>query len=361
VAGGKPSRHEKTEQATSKRRQKAREEGQVARSIEINSVAVLLATLGALAATAPRLLDQCERIMAGGLARTANPELASAEGIRSLISWGIRSTATAAAPVVLAAVAAGILASVAQVGVRFSRKALKPSFSKINLFSGLKRMVAPSQLVELAKSLAKTAAIGTVAGLAVWHRLPTLALLVGASPGRLLAELAQLVFAIAIRVAAALAVIALLDYVRQRYKHEQSLKMTKEEVKKEAKESDVAPELKGQIRRRQSDAARRRMLADVPTADVVVVNPTHYAVALRYDGKRPAPEVVAKGVDHVALAIRRAAEEVGVTIVHEPPLARALYRDVELGQMIPEQLFTAVAEVLAFVFRTAGRRRALTG
>jgi flagellar biosynthetic protein FlhB len=118
--------------------------------------------------------------------------------------------------------------------------------------------------------------------------------------------------------------------------------------------------MKGQMRRRQSELARRRMLADVPTADVVIVNPTHYAVALRYDGTRPAPELVAKGVDNVALAIRRVAEEAGVTIVHEAPLARALYRDVELGAQIPEELFAAVAQVLAFVLRAAGRLRAVT-
>jgi flagellar biosynthetic protein FlhB len=133
--------------------------------------------------------------------------------------------------------------------------------------------------------------------------------------------------------------------------------MSKEEVRKEAKESDVSPEMKGQMRRRQAEMARKRMLADVPTADVVVVNPTHYAVALRYDGSKPAPEVIAKGLDHLALTIRRIAEDAGVTVVHQPPLARALYREVELGQMIPEELFTAVAEVLAFVFRTARRRR----
>jgi flagellar biosynthetic protein FlhB len=133
--------------------------------------------------------------------------------------------------------------------------------------------------------------------------------------------------------------------------------MTKEEVKNEHRQSDVAPEVRGAIRRRQAEAARKRMLADVPTADVVVVNPTHYAVALRYDGSRPAPEVVAKGVDLIAANIRRVAEENDVPIVREAPLARALYAQVEIGQMIPEDFFAAVAQVLAFVFRTAARRR----
>jgi flagellar biosynthetic protein FlhB len=128
-------------------------------------------------------------------------------------------------------------------------------------------------------------------------------------------------------------------------------------VKREAREADLSPEVKGQIRRKQMEAARRRMLTDVPSADVVVVNPTHYAVALRYDGTAHAPEVVAKGVDELARKIREIAEDADISIVHAPPLARALYRDVEVGQLIPEEFFQAVAEILAFVFRTAGRRR----
>ena len=133
--------------------------------------------------------------------------------------------------------------------------------------------------------------------------------------------------------------------------------MSKDEVRQEARESDLSPELRGALRKKQMERARRRMLAAVPTADVVLVNPTHYAVALRYDGSRPAPEVVAKGVDLIAANIRRVAEENDVPVVREAPLARALYAQVEIGQMIPEDFFAAVAQVLAFVFRTAARRR----
>jgi flagellar biosynthetic protein FlhB len=348
---------EKTEKPTAKRKDKARKEGQVARSQEVNSAAVLLATLAVLAITAPRMLAACEKIVAGGLSRSGDPSIVSSGGVTGLLKWGMSSFAGAAAPVVLAAMAAGIVASVAQVGFRVTGKQLKPSFEKLNVAKGLKRMASPSQLVELLKSLAKLSAVGIVAAQAVWSRLPTLGRMVGMPPGRLLVELSHLVFSIAIRVVFAMAVIAALDYIWQRYRHQKSLKMSKEELKKEVKESDVSPEMKGQMRRRQAESARKRMLADVPTADVVVVNPTHFAVALRYDGSKPAPEVIAKGVDHLALKIRSIAEEAGVTVVHEPPLARALYRDVEIGHMIPEELFTAVAEVLAFVFRTARRRR----
>ena len=151
--------------------------------------------------------------------------------------------------------------------------------------------------------------------------------------------------------------LAIADLLWQRRKIDKSLRMTKEEVKQEARQADLAPEVRGAIRRKQFQLARRRMLAEVPTADVVVVNPTHYAAALRYDGTKPAPELVAKGVDHVAAAIRAAAEEYGVPIVTDPPLARTLYRQVELGAQIPDELFAGVAQVLAYVYRVAGRRR----
>ncbi|HEY3612582.1 MAG TPA: flagellar biosynthesis protein FlhB [Gaiellales bacterium] len=348
----------KTEKPTGKRREKARKDGQVARSAEINSVAVLLATFGALAVTGPQILDKAKAIMATGLSHTADPSLASPAGQKQITSWAISSFAGIAAPVMIAAAVGGVLASVAQVGLHLNGKALTPSLAKISLLKGLKRMFAPAQAFELAKTLVKTAIIGGVAFWSVWSQLPTMGTLVGMPPGQLAAALAHTVLSLVLRVGAVLTLVAAIDYAFQRHKHEKSLKMTKEEVRREHKEADLAPEMKGQMRRRQSELARRRMLSDVPSADVVIVNPTHYAVALRYDGTRPAPEVVAKGVDNIALAIRRVAEEAGVTIVHEAPLARALYRDVEIGSQIPEELFTAVAQVLAFVLRAAGRLRA---
>lgn len=349
---------EKTEKATPKRRQKARNEGRVARSTEVNQTAVLLATFVVLSFEAPRMLAACEQIMHDGLARTGDPKLLEGGvGLGGLSSWGMSSAVHAVYPVALAAAAAGVIAGVAQAGFHFRTKALKPSFSKLNVARGLKQMVSKQKGVELAKSLAKLAVVGLVAGLTLWSRLPKLGLLVGMPPGQLIVTLAHLIFSIAIRVVAVLVLIAAFDLVWQRRQFENNLKMTKQEVKNEHKEQDLPPEVKSKIRSKQAEQARRRMLAAVPTADVVIVNPTHYAVALRYDGSKAAPEVVAKGVDHLALRIREVATEHEVTIVHQPPLARALYRDVDLGELIPEELFGAVAEVLAFVFRTAKRRR----
>ncbi len=349
---------EKTERATPKRREKARNDGRVARSTEVNQTAVLLATLLVLAFEAPKMLASCERIMHDGLARTGNPGiLDGGVGLGGLSSWGMTSVLHAAYPVALAAAGAGVIAGVAQAGFHFRTKALKPSFSKLNVARGLKQMVSKQKGVELVKSLAKLAIVGTVAGMTLWSRLPKLGLLVGMPPGQLLVTLAHLIFSIAIRVVAVLALIAILDLVWQKRQFANSLKMTKQEVKNEHKEQDLPPEVKSKIRSKQAEQARRRMLAAVPSADVVIVNPTHYAVALKYDGSKTAPEVVAKGLDHLALRIREVATEHEVTIVHQPPLARALYRDVDLGEMIPEEFFSAVAEVLAFVFRTAKRRR----
>jgi flagellar biosynthetic protein FlhB len=348
---------EKTEKATPKRRNKARSEGRVARSTEVNQTAVLLGTFVVLALEAPKMLAACESIMHDGLARTADPTiLEGGVGLGGLTSWGMSSAAHAAYPVVLAAAVAGIVAGVGQVGFHFRTKALKPSFSRLNVARGLRQLVSPQKGVELAKSLAKLTVVGLVAGLTIWSRLPSLGLLVGMPPGQLLVTLAHLIFDIAIRVIAVLVLIAAADLVWQRRHFEKSLRMTKQEVKMEQKEQDLPPEVKSRIRSKQAEQARKRMLAAVPTADVVIVNPTHYAVALKYDGSKPSPEVVAKGVDHLALRIREVAEEHEVTIVHQPPLARALYRDVDLGELIPEEFFGAVAEVLAFVYRTARRR-----
>ena len=348
---------DKTEKATPKRRNKARNDGVVAKSAEINQTAVLVATLAALAVEAPRLFRQMEVIMHDGLARTANPDAVVHGGLGGLSMWAIKVTATAAAPILVVGALAAVVANVAQVGFKFSGKAIRPSLSKINIGAGLKQLFSPKKGIELAKALVKLLIIGGVAGFTLWSRLPRMGLLVGMPPGELISQTSHLLLSIALRVSAALIVLSAIDYVFQKRSYEKRLRMTKQEIKEEGKEGNLPPEVRGKIRQKQMEAARRRMMAAVPDADVVVVNPTHFAVALSYDGSKAAPEVVAKGVDHVALKIRELAEEAGVPIVHQPPLARALYADVEIGAQIPEQFFGAVAEVLAFVFRTARRRR----
>jgi flagellar biosynthetic protein FlhB len=347
---------DRTEKATPKRRQEAQKKGQIARSIEVNTAVVLLATVAALAVFGPRMLTNLENVVRDGLLTAGDPDNASRGSIGEILRHNLSELVRAVAPIALIAMAAGLLASMLQVRPRITTAAIKPSFKKLNPLTGFKRVFGVNALVECGKAIAKTIVVGAVTFFAVWPELQSLGALVGLSPEALPAFTGGMVMHIATRAVAALLVLAALDFVYQRYRHEKSLRMSKQEVKQEGRQSDIAPEVRGQIRRRQLEAARSRMMADVPTADVVVTNPTHFAVALRYDGTKPAPEVVARGADLVAAAIREIARDHGVPVLSNPPLARALYHDVEVGHMIPDRFFAAVAEVLAFVYRTSGRR-----
>ena len=200
--------------------------------------------------------------------------------------------------------------------------------------------------------------MAAIVATAVVPQVTSLGAMVGIGPGELTGHLVSTVSALAKRAAFAYLLIGLLDFAYQKHKHSKSLKMDKQEVKEESKQQQVAPEVRSAIRRRQMAAARARMMAAVPTADVVVTNPTHFSVALRYDGKAPAPEVVAKGQDLVALKIRELAADHGVPVVPDPPLARSLHTSVEVGQQVPEELYEAVAQLLAFVYRVAAARKA---
>jgi flagellar biosynthetic protein FlhB len=346
----------KTEKATPKKKSEARKKGQVAKSADLNTAFVMLAATAALIGLAPSMLGRYEDLVREGLSFTADPSLASDTGLQVIVRWGLEKGFLLVLPIALCAMVAGVLTTTAQIGFKVTPTALKPSVQKLNPLPGLKRIFGKDGLVEALKSIAKVATIAAVGFFTLWPEIPRLATLVGLTPTEILATLGTMIKGVALRVSLAFLVIGVLDLIWQKRKHEKQLKMTKDEVKQEARQADLPPEVRGQIRRKQFEQARKRMLADVPTADVVVVNPTHYAVALRYDGEQPAPQVIAKGVDLVAKAIREVAEEHDVPIVSNPPLTRALYKEVELGHMIPDDFFQAVAEVLAFVYRTFGRR-----
>ena len=347
----------KTEKATPKRRDEARKKGQVSRSTDVNSAVVLLAGFAVIAITGPAVWTRMSDVMRDSLARTADPSLVSKDGMGALTSWAISSMIPILAPIAAAVVIAGVTASVLQVRPRITGGALKPQFSRIDPRAGLKRLFGVQSVFEAFKAIAKTSVVAVAAWIAIWPRLSTLAALTGMPPELMTTTLAGLVLRLAFGVCIAFALLAGVDFAWQRHRYEKQLRMSKDEVKQEARQQDVAPEVKGAIRRRQFQQARKRMLAEVATADVVITNPTHFAVALRYDGTKPAPELIAKGQDLVAKAIREEAEKHGVPVLTNPPLARALHRDVELGQLIPEEFFAAVAEVLAYVYRTAGRSR----
>lgn len=345
---------ERTEKATPKRRGEAESKGQVARSQEVNSAFVLAATFGALALTAPALRDQLSTLFRETMERVARPDLTT-ETIGGLAAgWG-RLTLTLCLPLLLAAVVAGVLANVVQNKPRLGGAGLKPDFRRLNPLPGVKRMVGTQSLVELVKSFVKIGVIGSVAFLVIWPQLETLVGVGYQEPSEIGAYTGTLIMRLCLFVVAILVPLAVADLVYQRWHHEKSMRMTKDDVKQEARQQDVAPEIKGAIRRRARELSRRRQLAEVPHADVIVTNPTHFAVALRYGKEVTAPRVIAKGADLLAARIREIAAEHDVTIVENPPLARALYAQVEVGDEIPADYFGAVAEVLAFVFRTSRR------
>ncbi|MZP30549.1 flagellar biosynthesis protein FlhB [Heliobacterium undosum] len=347
---------EKTEKPTAKRRSEARKKGQVARSQEINTAIILLFGFLALRYLGVETMDGMERMMVYLLGTVTLEEVTPVRVITTGTIIAIR-TMLMIAPFMLAAMAAGLLASYLQVGFMFSTEGLKMNWGKLNVIAGLKNIFSSRSLVELVKSLLKVSVIGYVAFSAVVKHLQLFPKLLGMDVQAALVAISTVAYDVGFRVAVLLIVIAALDYWYQWYKHEESLKMSKQEVKDEFKQAEGDPQIKGKIKQRMREAAMRRMMQELPKADVVITNPTHFAVALKYEGgTMTAPVVIAKGQDYVALRIREAAQGHGIPLVEDKPLARALYSSVEIGQEIPAELFQAVAEVFAFVFRLKKKR-----
>jgi flagellar biosynthesis protein FlhB len=347
---------DRTEKPTDKHRKRAREKGQVARSPDLGGSLVLVAGLLALSITGARTAQAGAASFREIFAQIAHPASAtSGAGLSELGHDALSTLATAFLPVAGACLLTGLVVGVAQVGFAPTTHSLKPDFRRINPISGARNLLGPNLIFETLKAVSKIAAVGLVAGLALIPGLTALSSKVGVSPAALGVIFGQRALSIAQHAAFAYVVIGVLDYGWKRHQHEKKLKMTKQEVKDETRQYGVSAEVKAAQRRRRMAAARMRMMAAIPAADVVVTNPTHYAVALVYDGSRTAPEVVAKGKDLVAVQIRRIAEENDVPVVADPPLARALHSSVAIGQIVPEELYAAVARVLAFVYRMAGR------
>jgi flagellar biosynthesis protein FlhB len=348
---------EKTEKATPKRREEARNKGQVARSNDLNGAVIMLAGLMALGATGPAMAQRMGDALRETLALGAQKDVVRVNTIGTILLDAGQQAALAVAPVVGACAVAAIVVAASQVGLKPRPGAIKPDPRKLNPVTGFKNIFGPNAIFETGKNVVKVAVVAAVVLSALLPHLTEMAGLVGMSPIDLASRLAGDIRGIALRAAAAYFLIGLADYFYQRFRTEKSMRMDKQEVKEEAKQQQLPAEVRSQIRRRQMMNARARMMAAVPEADVVVTNPTHYSVALKYDGASPAPEVVAKGMDHVAFKIREIAAANGVPIVPDPPLARSLHASVEVGDQIPEELFHAVAQVLAYVYRVAGRRR----
>jgi flagellar biosynthetic protein FlhB len=353
-----PGNEDRTEQPTGKRREEARRQGQVARSPDLTSAVVVLVGLFTVLLLSASIVNTAGDVMTNLFSQVARPgNVVSGAGLKSIFLLCVNALLKTVAPIALACMLTGIVLNVLQVGLQLTPQAIRPNFSRINPIQGAKSLFGTRAIFETAKSLAKVGLVGGLVTLALIPDMTHLGAAVGTPPGALAILIRQGIMAIAIRALAGYLLIGIIDYVWQRYQFNKSLKMTKQEVKDEARQSDLPPEVRGALRRRQVQMARARMMAAVPRADVVVTNPTHYAVALEYSGDNPAPIVIAKGQDLVALQIRRIAEENNIPIVPDPPLARELFRTVEVDQMIPADMYAAVAQVLAFVYRLAARKR----
>ncbi len=342
---------EKTESASPQKLEKAREEGQVIQSRELSTFVVLMASGSALWIMANGLGQTLTHIMRDGL--NFEPGIArDTSHVMAQLSNLFFEAAFALAPFFLLVVFATVITPLLLRGWLFSTKALMPKFNRLNPASGIKRMFSSQGLVELVKALAKVGLLGGVAVWLIWINVESVFSLSMESPLQAIQHMGDLIGKIFLLVSGAMVFVVMIDLPFQIWTHFKKLRMSKEELRREAKESEGDPHLKARVRAQQREMARRRMMSEIPTADVVVTNPTHYAVALKYtEGKMGAPRVVAKGADLVAARIRELAAEHRIPMLEAPPLARALFRHTEIGNEIPATLYAAVAEVLAYVFQ----------
>jgi flagellar biosynthesis protein FlhB len=350
------SGQERTEQATPKRLQEARKKGQVPRSAELSTAAVCIAAAAAVYSLGRVAAGQFADLMHDALSIAPERALAVDAMWISLRETGARALIIIL-PILGATFVAALVAPIAIGGWNFSTDALMPQFARLNPGSGLGRMFSARSMVELGKGLAKVAVVAII-GFVLLKGLTAQMMGLSSEPlNGAIGHSAALAGYSLLVLCCGLAVIAAVDVPFQLWQHARDLRMTREEIKEEYKESEGSPETRGRIREAQRALSRGRQLQEVPTADVIITNPTHFAVALRYDDKKMrAPLVVAKGTDLMALKIREVATEHGVAIVEAPPLARALYRSVELGREVPAALYVAVAQVLTYVFQLRSAR-----
>lgn len=347
---------ERTEAPTGRRIEKAREEGQVPRSRELGSFLVLIGGAVVLWKLGPWSANHLLQVFRGGFmidAATAREPERMLAHLASASYEGFLALAPLLAVVTVAAFLAPFLLN----SWNFAPKAFQPDLMRLDPLSGLKRIISINGLTELVKAVAKASIIGGVAVWVVWRELDEITALLAMPLETGLADAMHLLGWSFLVMVTAMIIVVAADVPYQIWHFYDQLKMTKDEVKQEGKEMDGSPEVKAKIRQKQREAARRRMMSSVPTADVIVTNPTHFAVALSYKAGMGAPVVVAKGLGELALKIRELGAESGVPLLEAPPLARALYKHVELEQEIPAPLYTAVAEVLAWVYQITRYRR----
>jgi flagellar biosynthetic protein FlhB len=350
---------EKTEEPTGKKREDARKEGQVAKSVEVTTAFLFLGMFFALKKFAQYMYDRIFNVMhySISLFPTINDGIFEVDFINKLIVYIFAQTMLIVAPLFVVAMIVGVVSNLIQVGWHPTTKPLKPKFSRMNPLEGFKRLFSIKSIIELIKSFFKLAVISIVIYNLIKKEINSIQLLLNMEVLQAIAYVGNLIIDIGLMVGMYFLFLALADFVYQKFDLKKNLKMTKQEVKEEYKNSEGNPEIKGKIKQRMREASMRRMMADIPKADVIITNPTHFAVAIRYDkDKAVAPTVIAKGADYLAQRIKEVARDNNVEIIENKYLARTLYATVDIGREIPEELYQAVAEVLAFVYNLKNKR-----
>lgn len=346
---------EKTEKATPKKREESRKKGEVAKSQELPTAAVLIICISMLMVFGGNFRTTITHLFTDVFSDRMNMEI-TITNIMNMMMQYMLEIMKLLAPIFIAAVLIAIISSFGQYGILFVTEGLKPKFSKMNPIKGFKNIFSMRSVVELLKSLFKMSIIGFLVYSTLQGQISVISKMHAMSIEDILDFGASVTMVLGIKIGVALLILAIFDFMYQKYEFEKGIRMSKQDIKDEYKKVEGDPLIKGKIRERQRRMATQRMMQDVPTADVIITNPTHYAVALKYDGNQmQAPEVVAKGQDFVALRIREIGKENGVIIMENKPLARALFAQAEIGDTVPADLFQAVAEVLAYVYKLKGK------
>jgi flagellar biosynthetic protein FlhB len=347
------SSQDKTEQPTGKKLEDARQKGNVAQSKEIPSVLILSGSIGVLFFGGSWMLGRLTDTMRGMYQRAGTLNMVS-ETMHTLLWEVFLNSVVILLPLMLVVMTAGVLGNVAQFGFLFTGEKLTPNLAKLNPISGIKKLFSLRSLVELAKSIIKLVIISGVAYIVLKRYLDQIPGIMQLSVGNILKFIGQVSFQVSLYTCLVLFLMAVLDFAYTKWQHHQDLKMTKQEVKDESKQREGDPAVKARIRSVQREMARQRMMEAVPDATVVITNPTHLAIALKYEEGMSAPTVVAKGAGFVAQKIKALAAENDIPLVENKPLARAMYKLTEVGDFIPADLYRAVAEILAYVYRLKG-------
>jgi flagellar biosynthetic protein FlhB len=349
----------RTETATSKKREDSRKKGQVAKSMELNTAVIIVGFCALMVMFGGYMLDAIQTNLINSLRLLPTILIKSDhQQLLIVVSQALINIVITCIPLWIGLAGIALLISYIQVGYQVTFEPLSPKFSKMNPLNGLKKIVSKDMITTLLFSLGKVILLGTIVFNIIMSQIPVFIKFYDFSPAQILFNIAQTIIKIGFFTGGAFLILAVIDFLYQRYKHEESIKMTKQEVKEEYKNAEGDPQIKSKIRQKMREGSLKRMMQSVPQADVIITNPTHFAIAIQYKAdQNTAPIVVAKGVDYVAQKIKEKAKEHKIHIVENKPLARALYYTVDLDKEIPAELYGAVAEVLAFVYNLEGKRK----